>query len=282
MKKNKIYIAPANHANLMADKIHYEKYEAEKIARIVVDTLDEKYDCTAVYPTVFSSRHQYYGRPEEAKRLNCDYYIAIHSDGCNGRYNGAHPLYHLDNPASLKLAKALFSELNLASGISVTMPRPIRGYRTQYGELRLPQKYGITPVIIETEFHDNLKGTKYIVNNYEKIAAAIVKAVAQALNLEQKSALKDVNLNENQNSETKNDPPQQNVENSEIIKQKYSQGDKITIILGAKYINNKSVPTYFCQIPLTVQKACKSKVLVKELFSWVSNEFLTLISKSSN
>jgi N-acetylmuramoyl-L-alanine amidase len=57
-----------------------------------------------------------------------------------------------------------------------------------YGEIRSPSQYGLTAVLIETNFHDNLQTATWIINSKDTIARAYVNGIAKALGIAKKQA----------------------------------------------------------------------------------------------
>ena len=186
MKNTKIYLSPANHHKPYVNGTT-EKTQMEFLAPLVKKELEEKYIGVEVYlPTVFAENQQYDGRPEEARDLGCEVYTALHSNAGGGR--GACLFYHPAIPLSKSLALNLVNELNRICPIKSNraVQPAIYAWNTSYfnfGELRVPAKYGIVPVLIEHEFHDTVAGAEWIVHNLEEIAAADARAIAEALGL---------------------------------------------------------------------------------------------------
>jgi len=190
----KIYLSPANHHKPYIISGYTEKNEMEKIAKVVLEKLS-KYNCEVFYPTVFNSAQNYVGRPEEAKKLNADLYVSIHSNAAAtmGSYaTGCVGFYHPSNINSKKLATNI---VNVLDGIC-----PIKSNRYQsvvdgmayipgygLGEIREPHKLGITSVLIETNFHSYEPTARYILDNTVKIAEGIVKGIVNTYNLKLKS-----------------------------------------------------------------------------------------------
>jgi N-acetylmuramoyl-L-alanine amidase len=56
-----------------------------------------------------------------------------------------------------------------------------------YGEIRSPfQHGGMTPVLAETNFHDNPETAQWILGNKDEIASAYVRALVNTLNIPKK------------------------------------------------------------------------------------------------
>ena len=185
-----IYLSPSNQYNKTTIDGVTEKMLMEPVARAVFTEL-EKYDCTPVYPTVFDKDGSYTGRPAEAQRKGADYYVAIHSNssGIIGAYaTGCVGYYHGSDDVSKKLARAIRIRLdascpiksNRANGLVDGM-QVFGGYG--YGELREPKKLGMTPVLIETNFHSYDPTCRYLYENPFRVGLEIATAIAETLGL---------------------------------------------------------------------------------------------------
>lgn len=199
MTKNKlikIYISPANHYKPYIIKGYTEKEQMDKLAPLLVKELEKYEGVEPIITTVYNADRQYTGRPEEAKSLGCDIYVALHSNAGGGK--GACLFYHPSFALSKALALGIVGELNRICPIKSNraVQPAIYAWDTgafNFGELRVPAKYGIAPVLIEHEFHDTVEGAAWIINHPEDIAKADAKAIAEVLGLKRKSVLGDVN-----------------------------------------------------------------------------------------
>lgn len=183
-KPVKIYISPANHYKPYVIKGYTEKGEMDKLAPLLVRELNEYDGIEAVLTSVYSSDRQYTGRPEEARKLGCDIYVALHSNAGGGK--GACLFYHPVYVLSKRLALGLVKELNRICPIKSNraVQPAIYSWNTgafNFGELRVPASYGIVPVLIEHEFHDTVEGATWIINNLQSIAEADARAIAAVL-----------------------------------------------------------------------------------------------------
>lgn len=194
MGKPKIYLSPSRQPrNLYAHGNTNEEKEMVALSRIIKRILEEKFQCE-VHLATLTLDIGAEGRPREAKEKNCDIYLAVHSNaGGRGKAQGAVALYHPRRPDSKILGEYLVMELN---GIC-----PFRSNRAEdlqdgmaafegkgYGEIRVPAKLGMTPVLMETNFHDHAGIAKWIIDQKEAIAGAYVRALARFLKLEEKAA----------------------------------------------------------------------------------------------
>lgn len=197
-KKVKIFLSPANHYKRYALEGRTEKEQMDKLAPLLVSEL-EKYEGAEVYlTTVYSEDRSYTGRPEEARDLGCDLYIALHTNAGGGRGKGACAFYHPEYPLSEKLAREVVLALNAVCPIKSNRAKQPAIYpwdRNEWnlGELRIPAAYGMAPVLIEHEFHDIKAGAAWIVSSLPVIAEADAKAIAAVLGLKRKRDLGDVN-----------------------------------------------------------------------------------------
>ena len=268
MNKNKpikIYISPANHYKPYVIKGYTEKGEMDKLAPLLVKELNEYEGIEAVLTSVYSSDRQYTGRPEEAKKLGCDVYIALHSNAGGGK--GACLFYHPSCSLSKELALGLVKELNRICPIKSNraVQPAIYAWNTgafNFGELRVPVKYGIVPVLIEHEFHDTKDGATWIINNLGDIAKADAKAIAEVLGSKKKTI--------SQNTTVR-------VENGKEATA-YIVGDKYTIKSGDKYSNGVNVPSWLYGKQMTISKVSTDRILLAEINSWVEVETTKPIS----
>ncbi len=195
-KEYKIYISPANHYKQYAIPGYNEKQQMDLLAPKLVEALKKYEGVTPIPATVFALSRDYQGRPEEAQKMGCDIYIALHSNAGGGK--GACLFYHPKYELSKKLALSIVKELNAICPIKsnrAVQPAIYPWSRTEwnFGELREPAGYGMAPVIIEHEFHDTVEGAQWIIDNLDAIAEADARAIAAALGLKLKEALGDIN-----------------------------------------------------------------------------------------
>jgi len=185
----KILVCPANHKNTYANGAN-EKGVMEALAPLLVNELDKYEGVIAHITKTYNSNGQYDGRPEEAKAAGVDLYLALHTNAFKGNETGACAFYHNDYPKTREVAAAFVKNLNAICPIKSNRAAPaIYAWNTSnwnFGELRVPASLGIAPVLVEHEFHDNLNGANWIVNNLPAIAKADAKAIAEAYGLKLK------------------------------------------------------------------------------------------------
>jgi len=195
-KTYRVYLSPANHHKKYAIDGYTEKEQMDKLASILVNELEKYEGIETILTSVYDVDRSYTGRPEDALRQNCDIYVALHSNGGGGR--GACVFYHPDYPLSKTLALAIVKALNAVCPIisnRAVQPAiyPWSYTEWNFGELREPASYGMAPVLIEHEFHDTVDGARWLIESLDTIAKADASAIAEALGLNIKSSLGDVN-----------------------------------------------------------------------------------------
>lgn len=190
----KIYLSPSNQpANKYSFGNTNEKAEMEAVAKRVKLILDEEYDCETVMATLYLDI-DINGRAKEAKDKGCHIYLAIHSNAGGGtNASGAVAFYHPDNLSGRLLAENAVKELNLICPIKSNRITPVESGMKSfnnigYGEIRNPSKLGLVSVLVETDFHDNPKTARWIIDNKDGIARAYVNALVNTLNISRKSA----------------------------------------------------------------------------------------------
>ncbi len=196
MTSYKIYLSPANHTKRYYYKGYNEKQQMEIIAPMLFEELQKYEGLTPIMTSIYDDDGQYTGRPEEARSKNCDIYVALHSNSGGGA--GACLFYHPAYGLSKDLALSLVAELNQLCPIESTRSTQPAIYawspqKWNFGELRVPARYGIVPVLIEHEFHDTADGAKWIIENSRAIAEADAKAIAKALGAKRKDSKGDFN-----------------------------------------------------------------------------------------
>lgn len=194
-----LYLSPANHYKPYANGAT-EKEQMEKLAPMIKCILENRYIGVVVHlPAVFHSNQQYTGRPQEAQRLGCKYYVALHTNASGasatgGTATGACGFYEPSNTQSYQLATEIVKGLNAICPIKsnrAIQPCVIRWQTMNLGEMRETVAKGMTSALIEHEFHDRLEGANWICNYIEQIAEADAKAIAKALGLRRRGDVND-------------------------------------------------------------------------------------------
>lgn len=179
----KIYLSPSTQGNNdYAVKGTNEKAQMEKIAKKVYYLLSKLSNVKPYLATLSMGIDE---RPMQAHKLDCDVYLAIHSNSGTGKSTGAVGIYHPKSIPSQRLANKLVYNLNLVCPIKSNRSENIMSGMNSFGgygfaEIREPMKFDMIPVIIEINFHDNKSTAKYIIKNTDKIASAIVKGITKA------------------------------------------------------------------------------------------------------
>lgn len=172
---NKYYLAYANHDNKWVKYNITEKQYCKEIATIIAD--GNNYIKASV-----ENNNDYSGRPEEAKKLGCTHYIAIHTNAFEEekKCTGCVCYYHPKSSESKKLAEKIVKTLdNLCDIKSNRSKSVLDGFsESNYpvvglGEIREPYEVGLIPVLVEINFHSYTPTAKYMYNNKERIAEAI-------------------------------------------------------------------------------------------------------------
>lgn len=182
-----IYISPANHNNVWIDGKTTEKTYCEKVSNII------KRINPNVYVATVSNNGDYTGRPEEAKEKGCSTYLAIHTNAySNGvKTTGCVAFYHPEDSKSKELAEKLVNALNsicpIASNRSKSVLDGIK--ESNYpdvglGEIREPYKLGLSPVLLEINFHSYEPTATWMKANADLIASKISETISGGSNKE--------------------------------------------------------------------------------------------------
>ena len=278
----KIYISPANHTKPYFVSGNNEKQHMEIVGKKVCEILGS-YDCDVFYPTVFYQpgiNGSYVGRPAEAKKLGADVYVAIHSNAAAqmGAYaTGAVGFYHPDSADGKRLAKAMQERLDDACPIkSNRYDKILDGMKFisgGLGEIREPQKLGMTSVLIEVNFHSYESTCRWIMSNHNVIAQQIADALVNVYALKKRTPV----------AETK---PAEKVPVAPAPEQTaIKAGDSVRIKPGAVYgganvagVTGKAIPAAQIGKVHTVGKIQKingaDQALLSGINSWVAVAWL--------
>lgn len=116
-------------------------------------------------------------RATEAKKLNADIYVAIHSNATGGVNKGEWQgsiVFHSNNKGSKQLAQSVSKHL---SALTPTKDDGIKNdslTASPYKEIYYPK---MANVLVEVEFHDYLPYASWILNNKKEIAAAFANSI---------------------------------------------------------------------------------------------------------
>lgn len=184
-----IYLSPSNQPfNRYVVGDTNEKKEMEELAKQIQRILQKEYDCTVIMAT-FSLGIDTTSRPKEAKDQGANIYVAIHSNaGGGGQATGAMAFYHPKSTLSKELAQQMVEELNIICPIPSNRTTSYQSGMDVFGgvgyaEIRLPYKYGLCPVLVETNFHDHPQIAKWMIDHKHRIANGYIQALVKVLGL---------------------------------------------------------------------------------------------------
>ncbi len=181
-----IYLSPSRQPhNAYAVGGTNEMEQMEALTAVTADILREKYDFK-VYVAPSYMRIIKSGRPSDALRKGCDVYLAIHSNATASgkKCSGAEGYYYSGSEQSKQLAENIVRELNAVSDYlpvnSAGAANAMESFDNfGYGEVRDPSNLGMIAVLAEVDYHDNPDTAKMIINQRQRIAEALVKAIAE-------------------------------------------------------------------------------------------------------
>lgn len=187
----KIYLSPSKQPhNKYAYGNTNEQEQMERLAREVKASLST-YDVDVAIATLSLGIEN---RDNEAKNLNANLYLALHSNSTGTSYNqavGTVAFYHPDAPITKTLGN------NLIDSLGEVIPFKENRYeqlingmlafnRSGYHEVREPMKLGVPALLLEVDFHDNPKVAEFLVNNTKTVANAIAKGIVKTYDLKLK------------------------------------------------------------------------------------------------
>lgn len=188
----KLYLSPSNQpANRYAVGNTTEKEQMEALAKLVQQKMNA-YDVETIMASLNLSIVKS-ERPTEAKNKGADFYEAFHTNaGGGGTGRGAVAFYHPKSAISKKLADNLIVELNAITPHGENRHNQVVDGMTaingkSMGEIRSPMELGIPSVLLEVDFHDNPVTARYIIDNKNAIADAIVRANVKTFGLKLKN-----------------------------------------------------------------------------------------------
>ncbi len=183
MSKLKIYLSPSKQPNNLYTGVKTnEEKEMTAVCQEIRRILKSEYECSVDISTL-SLGIGANERPKEAKNQGATLYLAIHSNaGGEGKATGAVALYHPESEESLKLGQILVHELNaispLKSNRSQSLIDGMKAFQGKgFGEIRVPYDNQMTPLLMETNFHDHPVLAKWITTHHEDIARAYIKGL---------------------------------------------------------------------------------------------------------
>ena len=192
----KLYLSPSNQPHNAYYGVNTnEKEQMEKVAHKVKALLEAGYDVEVVMATLSLGINKS-ERPTECKNKGCDFYLAIHSNAAGKTppctATGAVCFYHPQAAIAKTLATALVKELNAIAPVKSNRSSSVKSGMdafngSGYGEIRSPMQLGVPSALIEVDFHDHAVLAKWITENTDAIAAALVRGIVSAFGLKAKA-----------------------------------------------------------------------------------------------
>ncbi len=196
----KLYLSPSNQPhNAYYGVATNEKEQMEKVAHKVKALLEGGYDVEVVMATLSLGINKS-ERPTECKNKGCDFYLAIHSNAAGKTppctATGAVCFYHPQAAIAKTLATALVKELNAIAPVKSNRSSSVKSGMeafngSGYGEIRSPMQLGVPSALVEVDFHDHAVLAKWIVENTDAIAEALVRGIVSAFGLKAKAPAQD-------------------------------------------------------------------------------------------
>ena len=125
---------------------------------------------------------------EHSNNYRPDLHLALHSNGSNGKARGCEVFCYRFNVNGHNQAKCIYNELAQITPVD-------RGVKQGYdfygkGKSMYEVAYTTSPsVLVEVGFHDNIEDAKWIKENLEPIASAIVSGINTYFNVNSSSGL---------------------------------------------------------------------------------------------
>lgn len=187
----KIYISPSNQtSNIYATGNTNEGVQCQAIGERVGELLQNTYKDIEVRVAPISQKAL--DRANEARNWGNDLMVCIHTNASGsasaGKANGTLGIYYKGDYKTLTLTNAEIQERKNFTQLMVDKVAILTGINrglitNQQTELVFCECPG---GLIEMEFHDNAKGSDWIIANHEPLANALVEAIAEYLNLAKK------------------------------------------------------------------------------------------------
>ncbi len=111
---------------------------------------------------------------KQGNKLKCGAYVALHSNssGSSGGGHGTECFYNSDVPGSLALAE------NVYNRVAALTPTEDRGLKDQYQRDLYEIFNNVSPCcLLEVEFHDDAKTSRWILNHIEDVAQAVTEGI---------------------------------------------------------------------------------------------------------
>lgn len=175
----KIYLSPSRQKHNMYKGIYSHLSERDTMVELAIYMERDitKYEEVKVKIATLSMEVQ--DRVIEAKNWGADIYMALHTNAAGtspSTARGPIALVHPDNKECMTLSKLLVDRLKEITPHGTNRSKDLWGSTGTY-EVKHPHNYGMTPVYLEIDFHDNEKTAKYIVESIPTISLALAKGL---------------------------------------------------------------------------------------------------------
>lgn len=197
-----IYISPTNQPNTYPVGNTTEQKECAKIAKVVGDTLSNyqvnyKIGDEKQLMWITDKGKLTGGRIKEAIDWGADYYIELHTNAGSSTATGATCFIRFINEMP-KLANALIAGLNGICPYKSNRSTSVHeGFSSGWGAVKYPELGGVRGMLLEINFHSNIKVAKWIIENTKSIGEMIGNTLAFELGLKEKENKKE---KENENN----------------------------------------------------------------------------------
>ena len=275
----KIYLSPSKQPhNKYAYGNTNEQEQMERLAREVKASL-LNYDVDVVIATLSLGIEN---RDNEAKNLNANLYLALHTNSTGSRYNqavGTVAFYHPDAPITKTLGNNLIDSLGEAIPFKENRyEQLINGMlafnRSGYHEVREPMKLGVPALLLEVDFHDNPKVAEFLVNNTKTVANAIAKGIVKTYDLKPKPITKPIDKGDNKMYKIQIGAYRVKANADKALKEAIAKGYKDAYIVETGSVSKPSEPikpTIREGVVVSIRKGAKSYE-GKSIASWVFNQ----------
>lgn len=198
MSKKFIYLSPSKQpGNIYATGTTNEEVQMtllaealhKKLQNYEVQSMISTYDRTVVTLT----HRGLPGRTAEAQDFDADLYLALHSNAAppaqKGKAQGVQVYISSISAEADKLSRQLLAEIRKISPKLEGVPHHKNSYivhGNNYAEVRFPESVGITGVLLEVEFHDNVTLAQWIVDYIDPLADSILTALVNHYKLKKR------------------------------------------------------------------------------------------------
>jgi len=187
--RTKIYLSPVQDFPYRDYKFANSEYNMHTYSQSLTSDIGKNltnagFECVKAAPDASSKT-----RAKEAGLLGCQLYIAIRTAfSYDHTISGTISYYHSEYPASIQLATIINKNLTELCPIPPTLESRIRDGSKIYdghsslAQIALPHEAGITPVLIEVNFHDHPEASKWLDENRAEIAESISDEIINCVN----------------------------------------------------------------------------------------------------